>query len=329
MYEPLRQRVLALLKVPPQPHPPMGDPASLRVFHAGKNYLRLRLAAWGFTQVIALAAIVFWTTMLLEIESKARAEKNPVQVQPSAPAPLPTVSSSSPLSATPPQAKPAHQKNWGAEFSEKLNASFSKSARERRGILSWWGGFKEVLMLIARAVPSWAFPLVWALKLLGFLVYLIQLPVTYAVRRLDYEMRWYMVTDRSLRIRYGVWKVSESTMSFANIQQVAVAQGPLQRLLGMADVKVQSAGGGGGEKHGNQDDDMHRGVFHSVTNAPEIRDLILERLRQFRASGLGDHDDHQDAPAAVATPSTATPSDALAAAQELLSEARALRSALS
>ena len=37
MYELLRRRVLAMLKVPPEPHAPVGDPASLRVFNAGRN----------------------------------------------------------------------------------------------------------------------------------------------------------------------------------------------------------------------------------------------------------------------------------------------------
>lgn len=115
-------------------------------------------------------------------------------------------------------------------------------------------------------------------------------------------------------------------MSFANLQQVEVKQGPLQRLLGLADVRVQSAGGGGALDEKHQHDSLHTGVFHSVENATEIRDLILERLRQFRQAGLGDPDDHHhhEAPPAVAV----APADALAAAQELLAEARALRASV-
>jgi uncharacterized membrane protein YdbT with pleckstrin-like domain len=152
--------------------------------------------------------------------------------------------------------------------------------------------------------------------------------VTYLIARLDYELRWYMVTDRSLRIRHGVWKVAESTMSFANIQQVVVSQGPLQRLLGLSDVRVQSAGGGSVDEHKKSDeDDLHLGLFHSVTNASEIRDLILERLRRFKESGLGDPEE-----AAHSHPSEPAPpvpnGDLVAAARELAAEARALRSAL-
>jgi hypothetical protein len=136
-----------------------------------------------------------------------------------------------------------------------------------------------------------------------------------------------MVTDRSLRLRHGVWRISESTMSFANLQQVTVTQGPVQRLLGLADLKVQSAGGGSAPHHRQPaGDDMHVGWFRHVTNAPEIRDLILDRLRRFRESGIGDPDE-------AAVPAASAPGIAadhpLAAARELLAEARALRATLS
>ena len=103
----------------------------------------------------------------------------------------------------------------------------------------------------------------------------------------------------------------------ANLQQVEVRQGPLQRLLGIADVRVQSAGGGGDSEHKSKgQDSMHHAIFHGVTNAGEIRDLILARLKRFREAGLGDPDDS----APLAENNTA-----LAAAQELLAEVRTLR----
>ena len=118
-------------------------------------------------------------------------------------------------------------------------------------------------------------------------------------------------------------------MSFANIQEVVVSQGPLQGLLGLADVKVKSAGGGGGGGHSKDEGaDMHSGLFHCVTNAPEIRDLILERLRRFREAGLGDPDEKPAIEAPAATSPAAFSPDALTAARELAAEARALRSAL-
>jgi hypothetical protein len=98
-------------------------------------------------------------------------------------------------------------------------------------------------------------------------------------------------------------------------------------------VKVQSAGGGsgGGDSHESRgkEDDMHLGLFHSVTNASEIRDLILERLRRFRESGLGDPDEKQ-AQLMTSSASAVQPdhNELLAAARELAAEARALRTSL-
>lgn len=176
---------------------------------------------------------------------------------------------------------------------------------------------------VGRKAPSRVNLAVTVIECLGIAGFLLQLPISYLLVRLDYEMRWYIVTDRSLRIRTGVWSVSETTLTFANIQQTAVGQGPLQRLLGIYDLEVTTAGGGsGGGHHGDSTgDSMHRGFFHGIDNAPEVRELIQERLRLFRDAGLGDPDEaHHEHQA-----STNAPSDLVAAAQELLHETQALR----
>jgi uncharacterized membrane protein YdbT with pleckstrin-like domain len=125
-------------------------------------------------------------------------------------------------------------------------------------------------------------------------------------------------------------------MSFANLQQVEVSQGPLQRLLKLADVKVQSAGGSDrpqGGQHG-AGDSLHTGHFHGVENATEIRDLIQARLRHFRESGLGDPEELRRTAEAAArrgtesAPNPAVDADVLAAAHELAGESKALRVAL-
>ncbi|MDH3283893.1 MAG: PH domain-containing protein, partial [Acidobacteriota bacterium] len=87
-------------------------------------------------------------------------------------------------------------------------------------------------------------------ELFGLTLFVLQMPFTYTMIRLDYELRWYIVTDRSLRIRYGVARIREMTMTFANIQNLSIEEGPLQRLLGIADLRVRSAGGGASEPGG-------------------------------------------------------------------------------
>lgn len=305
MYQRLTSLVLRWLRVPPEPQPPHGNPASLRVFRAGRNFFKLKLFGWGFAQLVAFGGIVFWLGLFIDIESEVETRRR---------------------TGTPPTQLTVDSFAKSMEKAGREVGAGGPRKQGRRG--GGYSGFKRGLAEIAAQLPPWAFPLLWTLKIAGILAYFVQLPFTYLVARLDYEMRWYMVTDRSLRIRHGVWKISESTMSFANIQQVVVSQGPLQRLLGLSDVKVQSAGGGGGgekhEQHGH--DDMHLGLFHSVTNGSEIRDLILERLRRFRESGLGDPEE-KNAPLPLVAPAVGSP-ELLAAAHELAAEAKALRVSL-
>jgi hypothetical protein len=180
-----------------------------------------------------------------------------------------------------------------------------------------------------------------AAEVVGLVIALLQIPFTYAMVRMDYEYRWYLVTDRSLRIRSGLTNIRETTFSYANIQQIVVNQGPLQRFLGLADVVVTTAGGGGGHasaqnQPGQHVEPLHQGVFHAVDNAEEIRDLITARLRLHRSAGLGEFGDAEDAVSTPAAGSSVTdeplpghPALTLAAAHELLRETRALRDALS
>ena len=145
-------------------------------------------------------------------------------------------------------------------------------------------------------------------------LFLASIPITYFLQRLNYEMRWYIVTDRSLRIRSGVVWLQEMTMTFANIQEVRVNANPIEQWLGLANVEVRSAGGGDSSAHG-MPSSGHVGKFEGVDNAEAIRDLIVERLRAYRDSGLGEKTVESREPLA------------LSAAREVLQETKALRDA--
>jgi hypothetical protein len=218
-----------------------------------------------------------------------------------------------------------------AEFRSLHRASQAPNGGEPVGTVRSLLRTLPPLKYLRDLAPKTPEPIFWVLYLAeaaSVVTYLVQIPLTYALRRLDYEQRWYIVTDRSLRLRSGVWTVREVTMSFANLQQITVTQDPLQRLLGLSDVRVQSAGGGASSPQDSSagHEPSHLGFFRAVDNAEEIRNLILDRLRQFRESGLGDPDEPTpNAPA----PSVAHPPDTLLdATRDLLTEARALRETL-
>lgn len=163
---------------------------------------------------------------------------------------------------------------------------------------------------IVRKLPPMVLTVMVAVDVVAIAFLVIGIPFTYLLQRLNYELRWYIATDRSLRIRSGIWSVEELTMTFANIQDLKITAGPLQGWLGIADLEVSSAGGGGvsaGGKHGGTES-SHTAKFAGVDNAVEIRDLIVERLKRYRDAGLGD-----------------APVDLGGAAAELLAEARSLR----
>src|SRR5262245_7607247 len=112
--------------------------------------------------------------------------------------------------------------------------------------------------------------------------------IAYIAIHLRYDTTWYVFTDRSLRIRRGIWVIHETTITFENVQNVDVAQGPVQRYFNIADVVVQTAGGGAAKKSSETSSNAHVGILQGLDNADAVRDLILDRVRRRRTAGLGD-----------------------------------------
>jgi len=167
-----------------------------------------------------------------------------------------------------------------------------------------------------REAAGWQRTFVSILLSLAWIIFALSAFVTFVARRINYLLRWYIVTDRSLRIRSGVFSVKELTMTYSNVQEIRVTAGPLQYLLGLADVEVQAAGGGGGEK---QRGNGHTGRFEGLSNANDVRDVIADRVRRYRDSGLGE----KSLQASLSEPSE------IGAAKAMLEEVRALRAAMS
>jgi uncharacterized membrane protein YdbT with pleckstrin-like domain len=174
---------------------------------------------------------------------------------------------------------------------------------------------------ITRAMAVTLFDII---ELAGLGIYVVQAIGSGLILRLDYEQRWYLLSNRSLRIREGLVRLQERTMTFANIQHVGIRQNPIQRWLGIADVEVRTAGGGAADKDEHSGGaDLHIAYLRGVVDAPAMRDMIRERLKHHTDAGLGDPD---DAATERHLPAAGT---ALAdAAKALRDEARALRLAL-
>lgn len=241
MSDRLRQLVLALLKVPPEPELPEGSSESMLIFRPGRNFYRWQVLMWSLSHIIVVIGVTV--------------------------------------------------------------------------------AYSAVWIPLARG-PRWLWLLYGALGIVGLAAAAIVLLVTFLALRWSYELRWYILSDRSLRIRRGVWNVEELTMTFANIQEVRVNAGPIQKALGIADLEVHAAGGGAAvhHSHSHGKEAGHAAVFEGVDNTIEIRDRIVELLRVYRDSGLGgEHSPHETVKSAGVT---------LAAARDALDAARSLREVL-
>ena len=104
------------------------------------------------------------------------------------------------------------------------------------------------------------------------------------VTRVDFELRHYLVGDRSLRVAQGAWKREEVTLSYANVQNIEVNQGPLERLFGFKSLTISTAGAD--STPGNEN--SHLVTMVGLQDADEVRGLILGMLKQQRDSGLGE-----------------------------------------
>ena len=141
--------------------------------------------------------------------------------------------------------------------------------------------------------------------------------------RLRFRTMWYALGERSLRARHGLWTIHEVTITYENVQNVDVSQGPLMRLFGIWKLDIQTAGGkrkagrssnpmltgllvvlqigaaflpggaafagaaGGGGSRAKRGVSA-TGTIYGLRDPLPIRNRIMEKVRQSRSAGLGD-----------------------------------------
>lgn len=138
--------------------------------------------------------------------------------------------------------------------------------------------------------------------------------------RLEMEMLRYVLTDQALRLRRGVTSIEEITLSFANIQNVKLSQDFTQRIFGISDLIVETAGGGGSAEVGG-----HVGRIIGVGEAEALRDAINTRARAFKGSGLGRSTRSATPTASVAASGGLSSPEAVALLREITDDLRAIQ----
>lgn len=149
----------------------------------------------------------------------------------------------------------------------------------------------DLALLIVWIVITVAEPWV-GLLITPLMLFIMIIPdvIAYIAIHLKFDTTWYVLDDRAMRIRRGIWIIHETTITFANIQNISLNQGPLERYFGFSNLVVETAGGGGGGEKGGHSNMMgaHHGIMIGLSNATEIRDQIMARVRQCKSAGLGD-----------------------------------------
>lgn len=188
-----------------------------------------------------------------------------------------------------------------------------RSIRPARGYLAYlkflfWLAFipGDILPVVGWTAIAIAVPVLGIVLAVPALILVLAPDVfAYVGIHLRYDTTWYVLTDRSLRIRRGILSIHETTISFENVQNVEVRQGPLQRYFGIADVMVQTAGGGVSHGKGQASTlGAHVGILQGIEDAEVVRDEILAAVKRTRGAGLGDERHH--GPAATSPESSAS-----------------------
>lgn len=111
--------------------------------------------------------------------------------------------------------------------------------------------------------------------------------IAYVAIHLRYDTMWYVMSDRSLRCRRGIWLIFEHTITFENVQNVHVKRGPVQSFFGIWDIVVETAGAAEGEGQ-NKFAVGNKAIMEGIDNPEKIRELIMERVRASKGAGLGE-----------------------------------------
>jgi membrane protein YdbS with pleckstrin-like domain len=127
-------------------------------------------------------------------------------------------------------------------------------------------------------------PVVWAVAIVPDVI-------AYIALHLRWDTTWYVITDRAVRIRKGIWVIHESTITFENIQNVEIRQGPVERHFGIANLMIQTAGGGAATAPGNRGGMAHHGLLLGIDRPEELRAMFMARAGLSKSAGLGD--EHQ------------------------------------
>jgi putative membrane protein len=136
--------------------------------------------------------------------------------------------------------------------------------------------------------------------------------VTLPVLFFRYETLHYKFDDEGIQMRWGILFRRQINLTYARIQDIHLTSGLLQRWLGLADLKIQTASGSSSAEM----------VIEGLMEYEAIRDFLYMRMRGYRQQQRAAAAGASVAPGAAADPQLAELVDRIAG------ELRATRLAL-
>ena len=163
---------------------------------------------------------------------------------------------------------PEHPPTLPAKNDEQVSAFKPSNGFLKYLMFQFWVGLVVIdgVILIGWLVLTVVNPLL-GIILSPFALALAIIPdiVAYLAIHLKYDTTWYLLSDRSIRIRRGIWIIHETTITYENIQNITVHQGPLQRYFGISDLLIETAGGGDSSNPGAASS-SHCGLIEGMEN---------------------------------------------------------------
>lgn len=117
-----------------------------------------------------------------------------------------------------------------------------------------------------------------------FLVLIVLALFDYAVARLTYHFYRFELTEDTYRAERGIiWKRYIS-IPYDRIQNVDIYRGIWDRILGLSDIQIHTAGYGGTGARGMGSEGRLPGL--DKERAEEVRDILISKVKEARGQGL-------------------------------------------
>jgi putative membrane protein len=118
---------------------------------------------------------------------------------------------------------------------------------------------------------------VLAVTVVGILLMPIILPIVWIARKIEYERIRCLLLERSLKVHRGWLNRVEKTIPLEKITDLAIAQGPIMRWVGVESLTVETAG---------QSSSTGSSLVSlvGVRDAREFRDAVLEQKERLRTA---------------------------------------------